>query len=228
MGSEGCLSRPQWVLGGEKVVATVLHRPGVWLVDRAAAVQLLPPFDEQPEPLSGEGSEVSVSLDGNYLFYSGREPSALSPSQQFAYIYDLAAEAIVARAEWDVLMGVWSPVQPQIAFILRNGSLQVQYILTGRVQEFDTGNRGYAQQAAWSPDGSQLAYWTLVDKDYTLWLTLLDGEPQALFQAQALGGEEWNPDYWYDLRPRWSPDGKSLAFVAIREAKPEAFLISLP
>ncbi|MGB7805046.1 MAG: DPP IV N-terminal domain-containing protein [Actinomycetota bacterium] len=76
---------------------------------------------------------------------------------------------------------------------------------TGRVQL--THNRAMDYHAAWSPDGTRIAFNREVDHRQDLWVINPDGsDPTNLTPGLLLGGS-----------PSWSPDGTKMAFVRNRE-----------
>ncbi|HET8635042.1 MAG TPA: PKD domain-containing protein [Gemmatimonadales bacterium] len=72
--------------------------------------------------------------------------------------------------------------------------------------------RGYLTDAAWSPDGSRIAFisdWNMFDFWFDAWVVSPDGSgPTALRQHTPATP---NPDQQY--QPAWSPDGQRLALV---------------
>ncbi len=70
--------------------------------------------------------------------------------------------------------------------------------------------------AAWSPDGSKIAFASGRDGNQEIYVIDADGaNPQRLTSHPAGDGQ-----------PRWSPDGSKLVFQSLRTGNPELFLMS--
>jgi len=86
---------------------------------------------------------------------------------------------------------------------------EIQINLNGR---FDVAQE--ALSAAWSPDGSRLAYVAYEGQDMSLWVANGDGSsPRPLLPKGKLA-----------FRPAWSPDGSQIAYVSQEAASPGAEL----
>jgi Tol biopolymer transport system component len=234
-GTEGCLQSPSWVLNGQKVLATVLLTPGVWLVDRAGNIERL---DEQytsrlrsrsvglASPLlGGTCDEAVASPDGSYVAYAtNRTRSGL------LRVIDLRmgkAENVGQGGQcYDLIRLAWSPVSPHIT---RVGSSGLEVINVAEHTRQVIAPRGFA--AVWSPDGHRIAYWQADTTGLSLWVMNLDDmQATRLTTPNLIDAKHQSAElrpYYYDITPRWSPAGDAIAFVSMRGELPEAYLVQL-
>jgi Tol biopolymer transport system component len=63
----------------------------------------------------------------------------------------------------------------------------------------------YAENPAWDPTGTRIAYWTNGPTDITQVIRIVDAATGRICRTISA------PDYWAPVNPRWSPDGRSLA-----------------
>ncbi len=69
--------------------------------------------------------------------------------------------------------------------------------------------------AAFSHDGSQIAFGSSRDGDFEIYVMQADGsQPRRLTESPGL-----------DMRPAWSPDGRSLAFTSMRDGNYEIYAV---
>jgi len=75
----------------------------------------------------------------------------------------------------------------------------------GYVKNMTQSSGAFDRQPAWSPDGSQVAYWSDRSGEYEIWLQEMSGntEPRQL--------TERGSGFGYTLH--WSPDSKKIAFI---------------
>ena len=69
---------------------------------------------------------------------------------------------------------------------------------------------------AWSPDGTSIAFASLRDGNYEIYLMNADGSDQRRLTR--------NLDI--DLDPAWSPNGRSIAFTSNRDANNEIYVMN--
>ncbi|MDQ3980985.1 MAG: LpqB family beta-propeller domain-containing protein [Actinomycetota bacterium] len=96
---------------------------------------------------------------------------------------------------------------PQVAVMAADGS--GKRILTNRPLAFDN-------RPAWSPDGSRIAFESLVDGRQSIWVMEATGERLRRL-TEGAGG---------DSAPAWSPDGTTIAFMSDRDNDPEVYLMN--
>lgn len=143
---------------------------------------------------SPDGKRIALSLskDGNTEIYSiardGSDPRRLTVSRA----------ANVSPA--------WSPDGKQIAFVSdRFGSPQL-FVMDangGNLKRLSSGG-GYIASPAWSPKGDQLAY---VRRAGGFQIVVAQTDGSGEIQLTSVGNNE---------RPRWSPDGRLIAFSSQR------------
>jgi Tol biopolymer transport system component len=111
-----------------------------------------------------------------------------------------------------------SPDGLHFAFAHQQGpqsTLAVGDLQSGKLRQWLTGDRWQERAPAWSPDGTRLAlcrYRVEGEQliDGALWiLTLKDGEVRRVTGPAAEG--------WRTVQPRWSPDGKFIAFGQVSD-----------
>ncbi len=223
-GTDGCLEAPQWVENGERIVAVVLGRPHIWLVDHTgSATQLPPPTAGATETYRASYLGALISPDGNYVLYS--------PDGASAQLLDLKADHLVPLPSFAIQGANWSPVAPQFLYT-EPDSYESPLLLVdardGSVRELDD----IGLWPSWSPDGGRIAYWKPEDGGFALWLMEIGGEPVRLAthadtNAQREFGRLYFHNYRYETTPQWSPDGTAIAFVAWQGVHPEAYVVEI-
>jgi Tol biopolymer transport system component len=83
-------------------------------------------------------------------------------------------------------------------------------------------SEGHASPAL-SPDGARIAFHSLRDEGYNIYLMDVRGVPPADTNAACLDRRLGHPD----RHPAWSPDGTKIAFISERDGSPELYLFDL-
>ncbi|MEO0562315.1 MAG: DPP IV N-terminal domain-containing protein, partial [Chloroflexota bacterium] len=97
-----------------------------------------------------------------------------------------------------------------------NGDLYLLDVPSGEVTPLSIGPEDIAV-AVWSPDGTQIAYETVIDGNWNIYVMDADGtNPQRLTTSSA-----------DDFRPAWSPDGNHIVFHTRRHNNREIYMINL-
>jgi Tol biopolymer transport system component len=233
--TEGCLEYPTWLLDGKSLLVTIPFNPGVSIVDLEGHIEYLakPRTDQgfsRPQglatlPHGGLCDGAMASTDGRYVVYT---TGSRSPGDM--YVIDLINNTRFSLGTGDLCHGepkiIWSPSEPR--FLLRgNGQpLELVSAIDGSIQQLP----GDGVWPAWSPDGRRVVYWRPEANGYALWLGELDTLKSIKLASPNLN-DPWmqfsGSNFIYQETPVWSPDGRSIAFVAAREGHPEAYLLVL-
>lgn len=147
----------------------------------------------------------------------------------------------------------WSPDGQQLAFVSSRQEKAQIYIIPidgGEARQLTHLKQGVGGKPVWSPDGQHIAFTAVpaeeprpADKPYRVnryvyrfnELEYLDDVVQDIYVLPVGGGEarRVTHDRWMNGTPQWSPDGKSLLYLASMEPdaprafKPHACIVSL-
>jgi Tol biopolymer transport system component len=145
---------------------------------------------------------VRVSPDGRWLLYD----SDISGSSDVYRVPVTGGEAErLTRGPLDEFRGALSPNGKELVYhVFQSGSrhMLLQPLGGGAAQQL-TGSDGQRSMANWSPDGSALAMFDMTKSQVLVMRRAPDGRWSP---PRFAGGAGW--------RPEWSPDGRSIAFVA--------------
>jgi TolB protein len=152
-------------------------------------------------------------------------PSAAKPNGKIAFVNrnlytinpDGTGQTTLAEAQTDIRFPVWSPDASKIVFsrtvfpsqeydlfvVNADGSNLTRLTHTADAATGAAGNYG----AAWSPDGSKLAFNSTRSGNSDIWVMNADGSAPVNLTPNTPGG---------DIEPAWSPDGARLAFTSTR------------
>lgn len=112
---------------------------------------------------------------------------------------------------WDI-EAAWSPDSWRIAFVSsrENWGNEI-YVMDadGTNQKRLTHNIVSDRGPAWSPDGSKIAFFSVLDEDTTIAVMNADGTDQRNLTEEVLNGV-WESN----SSPVWSPDGGTIAYVS--------------
>lgn len=121
---------------------------------------------------------------------------------------------------------VWLPDGQRIAFRTHDGIDQwwwrIIKLSTNEVSEFSAPSYDlFFQTPAWSPDGSQLAYMSLVEQKERN-----DGSSQLHVKVLPNRSDiALTSDIWANINPVWSPDGQRIAFFSERDGTYNLFAL---
>jgi Tol biopolymer transport system component len=238
-GTEGSLAAPAWVLDGQKIVASVLFGQGTWLVDREGHTEQLGVQQSgmgihrsqglaMPR-LGGSCDGASVSPNGNYVVYTaGKLPKDL-------HLLDMRTNNDILLGGGDLCYGrtkiTWAPQGSQFlrwGDDLRGGQLRLPLDLINAADGAVTQLAPNAYEPAWSPDGKRVAYWSSQKNGPALDLLDVNTKEITVLVSPNLQDLAERRPYEYEVTPRWSADGKSIAFVSWRTDLPEAYILQLP
>lgn len=186
------------------------ERQLVWVDRQGKETPLaLPPKSYLYPHLSPDGKHLAMEIEG--------------PSHDF-YVYDLA-RGVMTKMSLDGLSHapVWSPDGKQIGFrSWKLGGMTMWAVPSDRSaperQLLD--QKGMQSVVSWSPDGSYIAYVDSFPKTAMDVLVLpLKGDrtPVPIAESQFLEGS-----------PKFSPDGRWLAYCSNESGRPEVFVQSFP
>jgi serine/threonine-protein kinase len=183
----------------------------VW-VDRQGHVQ---PFDLAPQSylhprLSPDGSQLAFEIEG--------------PAHDL-YAYDLS-RGVTTRLSFDGASHwpVWSPTGERIAFRSWKTSgmtLWSMPVNQSRKEEALPAVGHMLSPESWSPDGKTIAYLRMDDmRHFDVWELPLDGDrkPHALLESSK----------FLQGSPKYSPDGRWLAYGSNESGRPEVFITQYP
>ncbi len=205
----------------------------LWLADAETGKVLRrlasPSTDPHFDALSFTHSAGSWSPDGTRFVYvvfaQGRNELAIADVATGKVLRRLAVPGVGA-----ITSPAWSPDGRRIAFSGMSGGISDLYVVDvedGSVRAL-TRDREAQLQPAWSPDGRTLAYVTDdVPGTDRRWL---DFAPTGLALLDVETGEVRRPRQFEGARhtsPQFSPDGRSLYFVAVRDGTPDVYRLDL-
>lgn len=118
---------------------------------------------------------------------------------------------------------VWSPDGQRLAFSSRrdgNWELYIYETSTAEVRRM-TSDLAYQGAPSWSNDGLYLVYEGYLGDDLGLYVLRTDSDQTPIPVPGSANSAA--PDY----APSWSPDGRRIAFVSLREGNQDIYLYSL-
>ena len=234
-GTEGCEEPPTWLMGGKKVLATIMLKLGVWVVDLNGKVQRLDTqhlsdhtgrLPGMAAPLRAGGCDEAVaSPDGRYVIHTvgGADMRVIDLYTNRSMALGQGDLCHGSWMVWGLPMVTWSPVRSH--FLRWGNGLPVELLdaTNGNVQRMVSS--GF--WPAWSPDGQQVIYWRSEADRYALWLLNLNDLKPIRLTVPSLDDPVHGIPFRYDVVPKWSPNGDFIAFVSYRGRHPEAYLLRL-
>jgi Tol biopolymer transport system component len=155
--------------------------------------------------------DVVWSPNGRYLAYSTYRLDTFDEAQ--IRVMDVYNNEEIVLTQFDFkghdVPFSWSPDSQYLAYhSTRDGYETVQIFITDLSGNNHTQLSGPAAcdaQPRWSPDGERIAFVSLVDDQWELFVMKADGSERTRL-TNSPGTDEYDP--------AWSPDGKQIAFVA--------------
>jgi Tol biopolymer transport system component/predicted Ser/Thr protein kinase len=170
---------------------------------------------------TGEGSEVhpSLSRNGRILAYA-----TTTPRQELVTFLDTSTgeKSTLPELGWSHVS--FAPDRSRFVFVPRRPSQNQDLWFhpmegckpVGTPTQL-TYDRGYAELPAFSPDGQWIAYTREIDGASNIWIVRAAGGPSVrLTDSPGI-----------DTQAAWSPDGKRLAFVSVRNQRVRICLMTV-
>ncbi|MGE5553694.1 MAG: Ig-like domain-containing protein [Betaproteobacteria bacterium] len=197
---------PKWSPDGRRIAFTS---------DRVALNHNI--FVVEVDPVTGQaipGTEKQVTLDPNWDANAEWSPDRDGFRNLLAFSSDRGSGA---RLIYAVDVEDWGGAIGEV------GGRTVSLLTPG-----DTG----ADDPAWSPDGTKIAYTSDRDGTKDIWLmdvTVTAGPTGRVVTASNRRRLTTDPDsnWAVDEQPAWSPDGKRLLFVSDRSGSPDIYQLDL-
>jgi len=188
----------------------------------------LPPLRTVPlTNYPGREGEPAISPDGSMVAFVRKSEFAIK--DLYVKLIGEGDPLLVSDGESNVRYPAWSPDNRRIAFIRTVKNEDGEYSQTidsiprmgGRSrQHADSPWSGFGEGLSWSPDGTTLAFSERENRD----------EPSAIFLLSLETGEKRRlttspADHSGDEFPRFSPDGRTVAFVRTRSYQAGIYLV---
>jgi hypothetical protein len=201
--------------------------PATWTPTATWTPSASPTFTPTPPPQTSYTLLVSEHSgeQGNWALYTMRADG--SGGQEIALRLPAAGDPVAATLTlWDAYDAAFSPDGQQIAFTGKLGEARVVEGQTttveyedlfvapaagGEAKRLTTFEANHVEDAAWSPDGKQIAFASDADGDFDLYIIPAQGGTPSLITRNKAD----------DREPAWSPDGKYLAFSSDRNSPGE-------
>jgi len=161
---------------------------------------------------------------GARLFFNRRGPNSMR-YRAVSCLRNGDALKVVGLEQSDYFHPTVSPDGREVAWILRNGRESRIVLVSSELSAIarDVRTPGYAVASMdWMPDGRRMivSYMDNSVPDRGFDLGILDTEEASIERVLNLGH--------YDSDPKVSPDGRSVAFIANPDGRPQLYLWTLP
>ncbi|HEY53499.1 MAG TPA: hypothetical protein G4N94_08590 [Caldilineae bacterium] len=148
------------------------------------------------------------------------------------YMVDVNGENLVRLTDNPAYDGVpnWAPDGQSLAFTSERSGNPDIYVMDaegGNVVQLTEGEDAFSVVPAWSPDGTQIIF--VSNRTYNIQGDgghyEIPANPKLwVMQADGSSPERLTTRIGFDIFPSWSPDGKSVAFMTIRDDNAEIYL----
>ncbi len=161
-----------------------------------------------------------------YPTYQNVQQLSLSPD--FATDQTLTAHSGTALLRSTDRGDTWLAWSPPLAFVSERDGNRELYLMdqTGSGQQRLTDSPTAEENPAWSPTWTRLAFQSDRNGNWDIFTMRTDCNlPVPLTLGGACDLRQLTTDPADDLLPAWSPDGRSIAFVSMRDGNPEIYLM---
>jgi Tol biopolymer transport system component len=192
----------------------------IW-IDRNGKVELIPapPRNYQVADLSPDGRQIAAEIGSNTTDL---------------WIYNLDRGNLTRiSSEGSSQVPVWTPDGKRVAYrATREGKRSIYWRAAdgSGTEEPLTGGPDQYAPTSWSNDGKELAFWAISpDTGIDIWILDIGNKPSSTVTSQNTPNPHpFIQTLFYEVYPKFSPDGRWLAYNSNKSGRYEVYLTSYP